>query len=256
MRPDAEERRVPQHQVGELARLDRADLAVDAVGDRRADRVLGDVAAGPLVVGRRRRRPATRAAPSSRARSARCAARPRRPGPSPGSPSRSSRSRRGRAAGPRRRSWTAGSGSRRTPGPPARAVSRWWQTISMSRCSSRVFTVCGRVGLVGDGSTLGCPATVMMSGACPPPAPSVWYAWMLRPAIAARVSSTKPASFRVSVWIATWTPVLAGHRQAGVDRRRRRAPVLVQLEAAGAGPQLLPQRLPATRCCPCRAARR
>ena len=31
---------------------------------------------------------------------------------------------------------------------------RWWQTISMSRCSSRVLTVCGRVGLVEEGSTL------------------------------------------------------------------------------------------------------
>ena len=37
-----------------------------------------------------------------------------------------------------------------------------------------VLTVCGRVGLVEDGSTLGARATVMMSGACPPPAPSVW----------------------------------------------------------------------------------
>ena len=51
---------------------------------------------------------------------------------------------------------------------------RWWQTISMSRCSARVLRVYGRVGLVEDGSTFGCPATVMMSGACPPPAPSVW----------------------------------------------------------------------------------
>ena len=51
---------------------------------------------------------------------------------------------------------------------------RWWQTMSMSRCSSTVFTVCGRVGFVDDGSTCGCPATVMMSGAWPPPAPSVW----------------------------------------------------------------------------------
>ena len=33
---------------------------------------------------------------------------------------------------------------------------RWWQTTSMSRCSSRVLTVCGRVGLVDDGSTFGC----------------------------------------------------------------------------------------------------
>ena len=28
---------------------------------------------------------------------------------------------------------------------------RWWQTISMSRCSSMVLTVCGRVGLVERG---------------------------------------------------------------------------------------------------------
>ena len=51
---------------------------------------------------------------------------------------------------------------------------RWWQTISMSRCSSTVLTVCGRVGLVEDGRTFGSPATLMMSGAWPPPAPSVW----------------------------------------------------------------------------------
>ena len=41
---DAEERRLPQHQVGELARLDRADDVRDAVRDRGVDRVLGDVA--------------------------------------------------------------------------------------------------------------------------------------------------------------------------------------------------------------------
>jgi hypothetical protein len=52
-------------------------------------------------------------------------------------------------------------------------ASRWWHTISMSRCSSSVFTVKGRVGLVEDGSTFFKPATLMMSGACPPPAPSV-----------------------------------------------------------------------------------
>jgi hypothetical protein len=67
---------------------------------------------------------------------------------------------------------------------------RWWQTMSMSRCSSTVFTVCGRVGFVDDGSTCGCPATVMMSGAWPPPAPSVWYAWIVLPLNAAMVSST------------------------------------------------------------------
>ena len=53
-----------------------------------------------------------------------------------------------------------------------------------------MLTVCGRVGLVDDGSTFGCEATEMMSGACPPPAPSVWYAWIVRPAIAASVDCT------------------------------------------------------------------
>ena len=51
----------------------------------------------------------------------------------------------------------------------------------MSRCSSSVFTVYGRVGLVEEGSMLGAPQTRMMSGACPPPAPSEWYVWMVRP---------------------------------------------------------------------------
>ena len=37
-----------------------------------------------------------------------------------------------------------------------------------------VFTVNGMVGLVEDGRQLGSPQTRMMSGACPPPAPSVW----------------------------------------------------------------------------------
>ncbi len=82
---------------------------------------------------------------------------------------------------------------------------RWWQTMSMSRCSSSVLTVYGRVGLVDDGSTLGSAAMRMMSGAWPPPAPSVWKVWIVRPAIAAIVSSTKPASLRVSVWMASWT---------------------------------------------------
>ena len=51
---------------------------------------------------------------------------------------------------------------------------RWWQTISMSRCSSIVFTVNGIVGFVDEGRQFGSPQTRMMSGAWPPPAPSVW----------------------------------------------------------------------------------
>src|SRR6516165_4264682 len=81
--------------------------------------------------------------------------------------------------------------------------SRWWHTINISRCSSTVLTVNGRVGLVEDGKTLGSPHSLMMSGAWPPPAPSVWKAWMLRPLKAAIVFSTKPDSLSVSVWMAT-----------------------------------------------------
>ena len=91
---------------------------------------------------------------------------------------------------------------------------RWWQTISMSRCSATVLTVWGRVGLVEPGSTLGCPAMVMMSGAWPPPAPSVWKAWMLRPPIARSVESTKPASLRLSLCSATWRPNSSAARSA------------------------------------------
>ncbi len=51
---------------------------------------------------------------------------------------------------------------------------RWWQTIIMSSSSSTELTPYGSVGLVDDGSTFGSPVTRRMSGACPPPAPSVW----------------------------------------------------------------------------------
>ena len=91
---------------------------------------------------------------------------------------------------------------------------RWWQTIIMSRCSASVFTVNGRVGLVEDGSMFGSPATLIMSGACPPPAPSVWYVWMVRPAMARMVSSTKPHSLSVSVCIATCVSVSSATRRA------------------------------------------
>ncbi len=63
------------------------------------------------------------------------------------------------------------------------------------------------VGLVDEGSTFGSPQILMMSGAWPPPAPSVWKVEMERPFIAATEASTKPASFSVSVWIATCTSI-------------------------------------------------
>ena len=109
--------------------------------------------------------------------------------------------------------------------------SRWWQTISMSRCSSIVLTREGprRVGR-GRDDVRQAARRLMMSGAWPPPAPSVWKAWIVRPLNAAIVSSTKPVSLSVSVWISDLHVHLVGDRQAAVDRGRRRAPVLVQLE--------------------------
>ena len=66
-----------------------------------------------------------------------------------------------------------------------------------------VLRVKGRVGLVLDGMTFISETTLMMSGACPPPAPSVWYVWMVRPLNAATDPSTQHDSFSVSVWIVT-----------------------------------------------------
>jgi hypothetical protein len=46
-----------------------------------------------------------------------------------------------------------------------------------------------------------CPSLFfnLLSGAWPPPAPSLWYVWMGLPLNAATVDSTNPASFNVSV---------------------------------------------------------
>ena len=63
------------------------------------------------------------------------------------------------------------------------------------------------VGLVELGKKFASPTTRRMSGAWPPPAPSVWNAHRLRPLVASMVFSTKPLSFKVSEWIATWVSV-------------------------------------------------
>ena len=68
-----------------------------------------------------------------------------------------------------------------------------------------VFTVNGIVGFVDAGNTFPKAAAFIMSGECPPPAPSVWNVCIVLPAIASIVSSIYPASFNVSVCIATCT---------------------------------------------------
>ena len=82
-------------------------------------------------------------------------------------------------------------------------LSKWWHTINISKCSSIVLAVYGRVGFVDDGSTFFSLQTLMMSGAWPPPAPSEWYVWIVRPANDSMVSSTHADSFSVSVWMVT-----------------------------------------------------
>ena len=47
----------------------------------------------------------------------------------------------------------------------------------------------------------------MMSGAWPPPEPSVWNEWTARPSNASIESSTKPDSLSVSVWMHTCTSI-------------------------------------------------
>ena len=97
---------------------------------------------------------------------------------------------------------------------------------------------------------------LMMSGAWPPPAPSVWKLWIARPLIAAIVSAEEAGLVeRVGV-DGDLDVVLVGHRQAGVDDGGRGAPVLVELQAAGAGLDLVAERLGACCRCPCRACRR
>ncbi|MDQ1425084.1 MAG: urease subunit alpha [Acidimicrobiaceae bacterium] len=127
-------------------------------------------------------------------------------------------------------------------------VLRTWQTAHCMK--RRRGTLAGdgaadnhrvRRWFVEDGRTCGCPATVMMSGAWPPPAPSVWYAWIVRPAMAASVDSTNPASFSVSVWMAAITPAASLTRRhvsiaAGVVPQSS-----CSLKPAAPAAQLLPQ---------------
>jgi hypothetical protein len=80
-------------------------------------------------------------------------------------------------------------------------------TMIMSNSSACVLGPNGSVGLVELGSTLPSPVTLRRSGEWPPPAPSLWKVWMVRPSNAAIVSSTNPASFCVSVCTLTCTSI-------------------------------------------------
>ena len=80
----------------------------------------------------------------------------------------------------------------------------------------------------------------MMSGAWPPPAPSVWIG-VDGAALDRRRSSSRRSPTRSACRCGSRParPCSLGDAAGSVDRRGRRAPVLVQLEADGAGLDLL-----------------
>ena len=117
--------------------------------------------------------------------------------------------------------------------------------MSMSRCSSTVLTVCGRVGLVDDGSTCGC-AGHRDDVRRVPAARALGVVRVDAPPgdRGERVLHVAGLVQRVGVDRHLHAG-LVGHPQAGVDRGGRRAPVLVQLEPADPGLDLLVQRVDA-----------
>ena len=172
---DAEERRPPQHEIGQLADLDRADLVRHAVRDRRVDRVLRDVAAdAEVVVVAALARRGGRAAPSSCA--AVCQVRvitsPTRP--------IAWLSLEMMLIAPR--SWRMSSAAIVSPRMrlSAKATSSGMLAVEVVADHEHVEVLVERVHRerarrVGRArETFGSPQTRMMSGACPPPAPSEW----------------------------------------------------------------------------------
>ena len=162
---------------------------------------------------------------------------------------------RGRAGCPRPRWSRRGSGSPRRRRPRGCDGSRWWQTMSMSRCSSSVFTVNGRVGFVEEGRTFGSPHDADDVRRVPAAGP-----------LGVEGVDGAPGERRDGVLGAAGLVervgvdgdldvVLVRDPQAGVDRGRGGAPVLVELEADRARRGSARRAPPARRRSPCRGAR-
>ena len=82
--------------------------------------------------------------------------------------------------------------------------SPWFSSV-IGRCSAAAWTPNGSVGVVDEHRIDGSRTRPSRSGTWPPPEPSTWYAWTVRPAIAATVSSSSALSWSPSVWSATET---------------------------------------------------
>ena len=74
-----------------------------------------------------------------------------------------------------------------------------WLSIVIGTCSTAVWTPNGIVGVVDEHRIEGSRTRPRRSGTWPPPVPSTWYAWTVRPAIAATVSSSSALSWSPSV---------------------------------------------------------
>ena len=106
-----------------------------------------------------------------------------------------------------------------------------------------VLTVKGRVGLVDDGRTFGNPHTLMISGACPPPAP-LGMVGMNGAALERRYRVLDIAGLVQGIGVdGDLDVIVVGHGERAVDRGRRRAPVFVEFEPHGSGFELLTQGL-------------
>ena len=256
VRPDAEERRVPQHEVGRACRPPPSRPRRRCRGRPPGRSCTWRRSDGPGGCRRRRRRRATRGGAfiTCAVCQVRMTTSPMRPIACESEP----------IIEIAPMSWRMSSAAivdgrmRLSANARSSAIAglRWWQTISMSRCSSTVLTVCGRVGFVDDGSTLAvrCDGDDVGRVAA---AGALGVVRVDRPAGDGGQRRVDVAGLVERVGVdGDLHARLVGDGEAGVDRRRRRAPVLVQLEAGRPAAQLLPQRLVRRPCCPCRAARR
>ena len=118
-------------------------------------------------------------------------------------------------------------------------LSRWWHTMSMSRCSSRVLTVYGRVGVGRARQHVGLAADADDVGRVPPAGP-LGVVGVDGPSLERGHRDVDEPRLVQGVGVDGDLDVEAVRLgQAAVDGGRGRAPVLVQLQPHRAAPDLL-----------------
>ena len=255
-RLDAEERRLPQHQIRQLADFDRSDFVRDAVRDRRVDRVFRDVAPDAQVVVVSPYRPASGTALPFHLVGG-------LPRPADHFADAPHRLRIGRhhadraevvqhVLGGNRLRTNPRIGKRHVLGHLRRQVMADHQHVEMlvQRVPrERHRRVGGRRAarwLAAETDDVGRVAAAGAFGVIR----------VNRAAVDRRDRVLDETGLVERVGVDRDLHVeFVGDRQALVDGRGRRAPVLVQLQADGAGADLLAQRFGASRCCPCRESR-